>query len=377
LNADGAMQWDPGGVPVCPDPGDRYGGILVDDGAGGVIVEFEDGVGGGWFGQHLNASGTRLWAPNGIPIQRGEGISDGAGGALIAWTSGGGGNDNVWLQHVDAQGNALLPPGGAPVCTAVFDQRTSGRSIATDGAGGVFVTWHDLRNGVDWDIYAQHMLASGAIAPGWPVDGIPVCALPGFQISPAVLSDGAGGAIITWYDIRSAATGYDIYAQRITPSGAIAPGWPVNGVALSTAPGTQGEPVPVTDGAGGMIAYWDDYRTPVVDIFAQHVAADGTVGSVATDVEPPGSPAMSLEEPRPNPSRGEMSVAFSLPGDGPASIALYDVAGRAVVSYPLRGAGPGRQAIRLASGAGIPPGIYVIRLTQGARSLTRRVAILR
>jgi hypothetical protein len=380
LNADGAMQWDPGGVPVCADSGDRNGGILVGDGAGGVIVAFDDGVRVAWYGQHLSANGARQWAPDGVPIQPGQAISDDAGGAFITWSlGGGGGNDDVWLQHMDAEGNMLLPPGGAAVCTAVFDQRTESRgpSIASDGAGGMFITWHDLRNGLDWDIYAQHMLASGAVAPGWPANGIPVCALPGFQIYPAVLSDGAGGAIITWYDNRSAATGYDVYAQRITSAGAIAPGWPVNGVALCTAPGDQVDPVPVTDGAGGMIAYWDDYRRPDVDIYAQHVAADGTVGSVATGVELPGPPAMSLEEPRPNPSPGEMSVAFSLTSSEPATITLYDVAGRAVVSYPLRDAGPGRHTVHLEGGAGIPSGIYVIRLAQGARTLTRRVAVLR
>lgn len=380
LSADGAMQWDPGGVPVCADSGDRDGGILTDDGAGGILVSFSDDLLAAWYGQRLSANGTRLWGPDGLPIQPGQGISDGAGGAFITWSSGGGGNDNVWLQHVGSQGNALLPSGGAPVCSAVFDQRTEtrGKSIASDGAGGMYIAWHDLRNGVDWDIYAQHMLASGAVAPGWPLNGIPVCTLPAFQIYPAVLSDGVGGAIITWYDIRNAATGYDIYAQRITPAGTIAPGWPVNGVTLCTAPGDQVDPVPVTDGAGGMIAYWDDYRrAPDVDIYAQHVAADGTVGSVATGVELPGPPTMSLEEPRPNPSPGEMSVALTLASGEPASITLYDVAGRTIVSYPLRDAGPGRHTVRLASGAGIPSGIYVIRLVQGARSLTRRVAVLR
>jgi hypothetical protein len=378
LDSAGVSQWDPAGVPVCADSGDRVGGILADDGADGVIISLADNVRGTYLAQHLSGAGARLWDPDGVPMQRGQGISDGAGGVLIAWSSGDPGNDNVWLQHVDSQAKELLPPGGIPVCNAVFDQRleSRGRSIVSDGAGGMFLTWHDLRNGHDWDIYAQRMLASGAVAPGWPVNGIPVCMVPEFQIYPAIVADGTGGAIISWYDIRNAATGYDIYAQRITATGTIAPGWPTDGVALCTAPGHQVDPIPVPDGVGGLIAYWDDYRGSDVDIYAQHVSAGGIVSSVVTGVETVTLPNMTLEAPRPDPSAPELLVLYSLPSAEQARIALYDVAGREVLSRGLGGVGPGQHRIHLASAASIPSGVYLIRLTQGARSLSRRVAVV-
>jgi hypothetical protein len=379
LDSAGVSQWAPEGVPVCADSGDRVGGILADDGADGVIVSFADNVRAAYFAQHLSGTGGRLWDPNGVPMQRGQGISDGAGGALIAWSSGDPGNDNVWLQHVDSQSKELLPAGGIAVCNAVFDQRlgTRGKSIVSDGAGGIFLAWYDLRNGKDWDIYAQRMLASGAVAPGWPVNGIPVSAIPESQIYPAIVADGTGGAIITWHDIRNAATGYDVYAQRITSTGTIASGWPTDGVALCTAPGHQVDPIPVPDGVGGLIAYWDDYRGSDVDIYAQHVSASGIVGSVVTGVETITLPIMTLKAPRPDPSSPELFVLYSLPSTEQARIVLYDVAGRQVLSRGLGGVGPGQHRIHLASTASIPSGVYLIRLTQGARSLSRRVAVVR
>src|SRR6185436_2902719 len=47
----------------------------------------------------------------------------------------------------------------------------------------------------------------------------PISTGPATQYSPAIVSDGAGGAIITWYDFRSGA--YDIYAQRVSSSGVV------------------------------------------------------------------------------------------------------------------------------------------------------------
>src|SRR5262249_51458747 len=67
------------------------------------------------------------------------------------------------------------------------------------------------------------------------------------QISPTIVSDGAGGAIVTWEDRRS--SGGDIYAQRVNAAGA--PQWTSDGVALCTAANNQQSPTIVSDGAGG------------------------------------------------------------------------------------------------------------------------------
>ena len=375
LSPTGTRLWDAVGVPVFADSGSRVGGVGITDGAGGAIVRCVDNLRVATFAQRLDSTGSRRWGPNGRPSQSGLMISDGAGGAFIAWSEGRYGPDNsdVWLHRVDSEGQFQSPPGGFPVCTSPFNQVLG--SIASDGAGGVFLTWYDVRNGHDWDIYSQRMLASGAVARGWPVNGIPVCTGPDFQIYPAIVSDGTGGAIITWYDHRNLATGYDVYAQHITSPGAIAAGWPTNGVALCTAPGEQVGPVPVTDGAGGMIAYWDDYRGSDVDIYAQHIRANGTLGTIPTGVDIPPQPSMALEAPRPNPTAGELFVSFSLSNSGSARLALFDIAGREVLSRDLSSLGPGRHVFNF-DVASMRSGAYELRLTREGRSLTRRVLVV-
>ena len=48
-------------------------------------------------------------------------------------------------------------------------------------------------------------------------NGVAICTDAGYQHSPRIISDGLGGAIITWADYRSG-TNYDVYANRVAVS---------------------------------------------------------------------------------------------------------------------------------------------------------------
>ena len=55
------------------------------------------------------------------------------------------------------------PAGGRIVCSAIGSQQAP--TLVTDGAGGAIVTWQDGRNFGLYDVYAQHVLATGAVDP--------------------------------------------------------------------------------------------------------------------------------------------------------------------------------------------------------------------
>jgi hypothetical protein len=84
-------------------------------------------------------------------------------------------------------------------------------------SGGAIVTWQDDRT-ASLDIYAQRISATGTAQ--WTADGVALCTATGAQESARIVSDGVGGAIATWADFRSG-TSYDVYAQRVTPFGAL------------------------------------------------------------------------------------------------------------------------------------------------------------
>lgn len=281
-------QWQVDGGPVCTEENTQVYPKIVSDGAGGSIISWQDlrgGVTNDIYAQHVLASGALdpAWPAGGRALCTAgneqinpEILSDGAGGAIVTWQDlRGSASFDIYAQHVLASGavDPAWPANGRALCTATNDQGVP--QIAGDGAGGAVVTWSDVRAGApNWDIYAQHVLASGAVDPAWPVDGRALCLASNEQGRPQIVSDGAGGAIVTWYDARS---NFDIYAQRVLSTGAVDALWPVDGVPVCTAALNQLDPAIVTDGSGGAIITWMDSRSSDFHIYAQRMLASGTV----------------------------------------------------------------------------------------------------
>ncbi len=87
--------------------------------------------------------------------------------------------------------------------------------------------------------------------------------------------------------------------------------------------------------------------------------------------------AFALSATRPNPARGnQLGVEFVLARPLPARIELLDVTGRMVAARDVGSLGIGRHVVDLAAGRGIPPGVYLIRLTQGHDARSVRAVIL-
>lgn len=195
----------------------------------------------------------------------------------------------TWLPR---QADAQWRPEGVPLCdTCVADAA----KLLPDGSGGVFVAWRDTRANLvtGSDVYLQRLTAAGAIAPGWPTSGLGVCVAPESQNLFAVSPDAFGGVLLTWPDDRNR-WGRNTYVQRVMASGAIAPGWPLNGAPASQATGTQWNVSVAADGLGGAYAAWEDsrsYSTQLEDVYVQHL--DGS-GQVVAGWPPDGLPACTI-----------------------------------------------------------------------------------
>lgn len=105
-----------------------------------------------------------------------------------------------------------------------------------------------------------------------------------------------------------------------------------------------------------------------------------TVGEVVGIPEPvvPRRLELALDGMRPNPwDGGDGLVRFSLAGTGRARLELLDISGRRLVLRNLNALGPGRHEIRLEPGVRLAAGVYLLRLTEGSVSRTRRAAVIR
>jgi hypothetical protein len=265
---------------------------ITDDGVGGAIIA--------WMGpaydiyiQRIDADGNVLWGSNGKAITSNGNyfypklVSDGNGGAFITWQGGGDGSGGIFVQRVDAGGNALWQEGGEIV--VVNNLQITGNHqnprIVFDGVDGAVIVWQDSRNGEqNYDIYAQRVRSDpdGDLEELWPGNGTEVCTEDGHQYYPQLVGDGAGGAIITWQDGRnSETTGWDIYAQRIDANGLVYQDddvqWETGGIAVCDATYHQEAPQIVGDGSGGAIITWQDGRTPAngYDVYAQRFNSNG------------------------------------------------------------------------------------------------------
>ena len=274
--AHAAWQHSPFGshLTVCDAPGIQTALASVSDGAGGMIVVWEDRRSGGsdLYAQRISATGVPMWTANGVAVCIGAVtrpclVSDGAGGAVIAWEDVRAGSSvNLYAQRLSASGAALWTAGGLAVVTSTGAQDSP--VIAEDGDGGAIIAWRDTRNGND-DVYAQHLLSSGFNA--WPVNGAAICSLAGTQTAPAICADGAGGAYIAWTDQRAGNS--DIYAQRVDTGGTRL--WTSGGVAVISAALSQGTPRILSAGASGALIAWLDDRSGSPLPYVQSITASG------------------------------------------------------------------------------------------------------
>ena len=290
LNSAGIVQWTTDGVTVCTADSSQINPRMVMDGSGGVIICWEDKRNPtGWdiYAQRLNSSGQPQWLNNGVAVATVvfdqdtiAMVSDGIGGAIMTWQDyrSNNGFADIYAQRVNNSGAMLWTANGVNICNQAAAQR--GPKLISDGTGGAFITWYDNRAG-NYDIYTQRISTGGAVQ--WTTNGVATCTMATDQLKPDICSDGASGVIITWYDYRST-TDFNIYAQRQGPAGAIV--WTVDGVVMNNNVAyDQIDPKIVSDGMGGGIISWTDYRTGITaDIYAQRVNSTGAVQWTATGV---------------------------------------------------------------------------------------------
>jgi hypothetical protein len=181
------------------------------------------------------------------------------------------GGPDVFLQRVSLAGNWMVPAAS----TSAIEEYPA---VVDDGAGGAVVAYRrDL-----FEVVLQRFYPNGAVASGWPWSGRRV-ALSGTEIQrfgPALVADGGGGAFVAW-----AAAGDRARAQHVTASSAIDPAWPAAGRVLGTGFPALEEPRLVhlqPSGTDHLLAAWLE-RVPlggsVVEtrLVAQRVRRDGTL----------------------------------------------------------------------------------------------------
>jgi hypothetical protein len=97
--------------------------------------------------------------------------------------------------------------------------------------------------------------------------------------------------------------------------------------------------------------------------------------------ESPGSPALLLRPPAPNPFLSSTAVRYDLPREAPVRLSVHDVTGRRIRELVAAPRSAGRHSViwdgRDGSGERVAAGVYFVRLSTPEDARTRKIVLLR
>jgi len=377
----GVIAWTNNGAAVCTAAGNQGGVDLSRDDGGGAILTWIDqrSSPNAVYAQRLNSLGVAQWQTDGVPVvSTGASglriVADGSGGAIIAY----GVSSDIFARRINSAGT-LQWATPTNLCNATGSRNLS--AILSDASGGAIVAWEDLRSG-NRDVYAARVRSDSLAL--WSAGGVKVCTAPNDQFGIGIVTDGAGGAVIVWEDRRDEPTGADkdlgdIYMQRLSSNGT--PLWNHNGSVVAKEEYGQRHPVLASDGSGGAIAAWDDYRNEYdTKIYAMRLRASGqhVTGVAVTQSLPPIS---VLRQNYPNPFNPTTTISFDLVRPGQVALRIYSVNGSLIRTLIDRPMIAGTHRIRwdgkTDKGSDVSTGVYFYRLEGNVSTPARTMVLIR
>jgi len=136
--------------------------------------------------------------------------------------------------------------------------------------------------------------------------------------------------------------------------------------------------------AAGRLVYEDTSvlggRTYAYRLLVQDAFGEYTTEEVWIDVPEALPKSVRFDTPRPNPARGTMYFAFTLPSSARVRLALYDASGKlaALIDDSVHAAGLNVTPWNLRDGAKyLPSGVYFAVLESGRERRVKKLAVAR
>lgn len=307
INGNGTVAFAANGLAVTNISGSQTNISMVSDGAGGVILAWQDNRFNSRtdiYGQRVLSNGTFAWTDGGKALTDTLGLQQAPylcaasnGEVFMLYRSslidfGSTTSYDLYATRINiTTGNYITPK-----VIANGNNIQTAESIQPDLNGGAFILWQDpYKSTSESDIQIQRINNNlDTLWSGLGCNGIVLCNAVANQLAPSMAVD-ATGVTVAWGDLRASSTNAEIYAQRVNFSGVAQ--WATNGVVVCNAAGNQTN-VKAVRSNGGTILVWGDNRvsTSNRDIYAQKVSdvdgstmwtvVNGTPISIATGNQP-------------------------------------------------------------------------------------------
>lgn len=349
LSASGcAVQWGTGGVLV-QDHGFVSGTganviipYAVPDGSGGIIAVWY--YRSRLYSRRVDSAGNVLWGTTPVRVCTTELLqqnpalaTDGSGGVIVTWEQGNPGARTLLTQRIDNSGVRQWGDAGKLVAGSGGD--LTNPQVVRSTLGRSFVVWQANYAPPNSDIFAQRINFLGDTLAA----RIPVCTAPYGQTVPRAAARSDGSCYVVWQDGRDLAIGddADIFGQRFDASGV--PMCQPDGVRLAPFPDNaeetirQYDPRVVSVEIGGSttipgahaLVVWNDTRNGFPDIYAAPFADDCQPYIVS--VAPSTTDGMSgLVATFPNPFSRVSTIQFRLSQHAAVTLRVFDISGRLI-----------------------------------------------
>lgn len=260
-----------------------YPASLAPDNSGGVYVAWTRQMGGRWravLGRYRSDASPGIgWPDSGLAVGAPTAdflppdysiATDLAGGAYIGWTEG----NRVRVSRYSSTGTlaAGWPAAGVEMAPAYTTPQTSPALVSDPSAGGVLVAWLHSSGGTGSYVVAQRLKTNGTPATGWPASGVIVSAGFDARYGPIAVSDGLGGAFLSWNEAHNPG-GYQARVSHVTASGSRPWNAPEGSLLLAQGGDLENPPSISSDGAGGVFSTWFDGLASTVPF--EHVYSNG------------------------------------------------------------------------------------------------------
>jgi len=357
------IKYAPDGTRVWQDVFDRSGGshfpTAMDLDANGNLLVTGGGVGGGLITVLYDASGARQWV-----VER-----SGIAGSSVRWTNDGHfyltgswytpatSNDCMLLKY-DATGaltwERFYNFGASEIGTKLALDTQENLYVTGYQSGGGYANWLTLRVAPDGNLIWSRVQDSH---PAY--DEFPNFLVTGPQDEVYITGSGGpspvpGQSYIQMLTLRYDADGSTAWVGRHYE-------WASRGVGVALASDNSLYAV----GLGNSITTIKYAQTPV------------GVPAPSTD----GAGRLALLAPEPNPFRADVTLRYTLPEREHVRLSIFDVSGRLVASLADGAQAAGEHRLswdgRDLRGNAAPAGVYVMRLSAGARATTEKLVRMR
>lgn len=279
---------------------------------------------------------------------------------------------NYWGQHISATGTRLWDPLGINLADSGREQEQPSISVTNSG---ITFAWCESIEGVH-DVMTQKYSFTGS--PLWGASGYYVVQKDSVQSNPTLTSFAAGNSVVAWVDFYGDES--DLYYKYLSENGELS--GQIYGDVLCEAKKPQYQPLSVTMNDQAYVV-WADGRssgkTEILGLYAQKLS-----NSVAnSDINnSPQLSSISLKQNHPNPFNPSTTISFNLKSNSSAvELKVYNLKGQVVKTLHKGSMSAGDHSLVWNgmddSGNLVSSGVYFYRLSDGSSTQQRKMVLMK